>query len=241
MGGQLDAITQQLRELILAGGVAPGQRLGEVSLAQALDVSRTPVRLAMAVLESEGLLMRESGRGFRVRAFTIDEVADAIEVRGELEAMAARLAAQKGFDAGLERAVERCLDEAEALVESGLEGSEERLAWIDCNAIFHRALIVASRNKPLADAVEHISHVPLAGPRAIVFDCANSERNVRQIRASNEDHRRILDAIRLGQGSRAAGLVREHAYRSARNKRDNFAAMKRDELGLRLPGANLVT
>ncbi|HRP94787.1 MAG TPA: GntR family transcriptional regulator [Rhodocyclaceae bacterium] len=241
MTSQLETVTQRLRDLILAGEVAPGQRLGEIAVAEMLQASRTPVRLAMAALETEGLLMREPNRGFRVRSFTIDEIADAIEVRGELEAMAARLAAERGVSPELARSIASCLDEAEALTESGLEVTETRLAWIDCNARFHRALVELADNAALASAIDHVSRIPLAGARAIVFVHANSERNVAQIRASNLDHRHIFDAVRRRQGTRAAALVREHAYRSACNKRENFQAMKGDRLGLRLPGADLVT
>lgn len=241
MASQLDTITETLRERLLAGAVEPGQRLREVALARRLDTSRTLVRLAMATLETEGLLVREPNRGFRVRTFTLEEVTDAIEVRGEMEAMAARVTAERGLEPGLRREMEHRLADAEKLMDTRLERTEDRVAWIDCNAAFHRALLTAARNQALIDTIAHLSRVPLAGPRAIVFDQINTDVNLRQIQASNDDHRRIFQAVTNRQGARAAALVREHAYRSAQNKRDNFEAMKANRLGLRLPGLNLIT
>lgn len=241
MSNQLDTTTQRLRELILAGDVEPGQRLGEVAAAHALAVSRTLARLAMAALENEGLLVREPNRGFRVRTFTVAEVADAIEVRGELEGMAARLAAERGIDGEMTQTIEGVLEEAERLTETGLTRAQERIAWIGCNARFHDCLVQAAGNQALSGTIDHIARVPLAGPRAIVFDRVSPERTVRQIRMSNDDHRRIHDAIHRRQGTRAEALLREHAHRSAQNKRENFTAMSVDRLGVRLPGANLVT
>jgi GntR family transcriptional regulator of vanillate catabolism len=240
MESQLDTITQQLRELILSGEYEPGRKLGEVFVAQALNVSRTPARLAMAALETEGLLVREPNRGFRVRAFTIEEAADAVEVRGELEAMAARLAAERGLEPAEIINIERCLGEAEALLERGLERLEDRMAWIDSNAAFHAALMQASRNEALVSTITFLSRVPLAGARGIVFDRTNNASNVRQVRASNQDHQRIYDAIRRRQGERAAALVREHAFQSAQNKRNNFASMKANGLWAASAGLTLI-
>src|SRR5215813_11895884 len=82
-----------LRELVLRGEFAPGERLLELSLVSRLGVSRTPIRLALDRLAHEGLLEPSPSGGFVVRQFTIEEVWDAIETRGVLEGMAARLAA----------------------------------------------------------------------------------------------------------------------------------------------------
>lgn len=241
MSSQLDTITEQLRELLLAGEVEPGERLREVAIAQRLATSRTPARLAMAALETEGLLVREPNRGFRVRSFSLEQVTDAIEVRGELEAMAARLAAERGLEEEHRREIEQCLETAEVLTKTRLESTAGRAAWIDCNAAFHRALLEASGNLVLAESIAHIARIPLSGPRAIVFDQVNPDVSLRQIHTSNGDHQRIFEAIIHRQGSRAAALTREHARRSAQNKRDNFQAMKANRLGLELPGLNLVS
>src|SRR3712207_5908365 len=72
----------QLRDLILKGGFAPGERLAEIPLAERLGASRTPVKLALATLEHEGLIESSPGGGYQMRRFTAREVSDAILVRG---------------------------------------------------------------------------------------------------------------------------------------------------------------
>src|SRR5690606_22516201 len=96
MAAQLDKVISELRDLVLSGELQPGERVIELQFAERLGVSRTPLRIAMAELEKEGLLERLPSRGFRVRAFSVDEIADAVDVRGVLEGMAVRLLAERG-------------------------------------------------------------------------------------------------------------------------------------------------
>lgn len=240
MATQLDQITQRMRETLLDGEYEPGEALREVAVAERLGVSRTLARLAMGALEQEGLLNRAPNRGFRVRLFTIDEVADAIEIRGELEALAARSAAEKGISVALQERLRAILAEAEEILDTGLAELEARTRWIDLNAAFHAGIIEAAGNKSLGPAIEHICRIPLAAPRAIVFDRTQPDRNVAQVRAANADHIQILDAIVNRQGMRASCLIREHAYRSGRNKRTNFDALHQARPVPALPGLALV-
>ena len=71
----------RLRELILSGEFAPGERMSELPLVERLGVSRTPLRLALAELEHEGLLRTLTRGGYAVREFTQDDIRDAIERR----------------------------------------------------------------------------------------------------------------------------------------------------------------
>ena len=85
-----------LRELLLSGEFPPGTRMSELPLVERLGVSRTPLRLALATLEHEGLLESLAGGGYAVREFTQADVEDAIELRGVLEGTAVRFAAERG-------------------------------------------------------------------------------------------------------------------------------------------------
>src|SRR5215469_7929729 len=85
----------RLREQILSGDFAPGERMSELPLVERIGVSRTPLRLALARLEHEGLLQQLRTGGYVVREFSPQEVADAIELRGVLEGTAARFAAER--------------------------------------------------------------------------------------------------------------------------------------------------
>ena len=84
----------RLREMILAGELPGGSRIAELAIVEKLGVSRTPIRAALMRLEQEGLLETLPNGGFAVRTFSEREVADAIELRGTVEGLAARLAAQ---------------------------------------------------------------------------------------------------------------------------------------------------
>src|SRR5215213_9453256 len=99
-----------LRDLVLEGKLKPGERVSELQMVERLGVSRTPVRMALVRLQEEGLLEGIPSGGFAVKAFTEREVFEAIEIRGTLEGLAARLAAERGVGrAEFERAAE-CLD-----------------------------------------------------------------------------------------------------------------------------------
>ena len=76
-----DPRAAQPRDLLLSGGFPPGTRMSELPLVERLGVSRTPLRLALATLQHEGLLENLKGGGYAVREFTMDEIRDAIELR----------------------------------------------------------------------------------------------------------------------------------------------------------------
>src|ERR1700757_3128087 len=90
MDSQQSRVLVQLRDLILKGEFMPGERLAEIPLAEKLGASRTPVRLALAGLEHEGLIEQSPGGGYQMRRITSREIADAIRVRGLVEGFAAR-------------------------------------------------------------------------------------------------------------------------------------------------------
>jgi len=113
------AIVHTLREKILAGELAPGQRLVEAQLAQWLGVSRTPLRYALSVLASEALLERSGARGFVVRRFSVRDVLNAIDVRGVLEGLAARMVAENGVSAALAASLNACLREGDEIFNAG--------------------------------------------------------------------------------------------------------------------------
>src|SRR3954462_3693899 len=94
-GSQTGRATLVLREMLLEGHFQPGERIREVPLAAELGVSRIPLRLVLERLAHEGLLVVRPTRGFVVQKFSTADISDAIELRGLLEGMAARLAAER--------------------------------------------------------------------------------------------------------------------------------------------------
>jgi DNA-binding GntR family transcriptional regulator len=91
----VEATYQQLKHDILAGVYTPRQRLVETDLAPALGVSRATLRAVLALLQHEGLVEIQPNRGAQVRAFSVEEAAENLQVREVLEGLAAALAAQQ--------------------------------------------------------------------------------------------------------------------------------------------------
>ena len=240
MSINLEDATAQLRIQLLKGEFAPGEKLREVTIAERLNVSRTIARLAMGSLEHEGLLVREPNRGSRTRAFSISEIADAIEVRGELEAMAVRLAAERGLDNGIKALMETCLDEAETLLRDDIATDEERARWVDMNVRFHAAIVEASRNCAIRVSIAQVSNLPLVDTTAIIFDRTDLKQGWRQLHNSHSDHVAIFNAIVQRQGHRGEALMREHAFTNAQNKRRNLGEPEIMEHARRLPGGALI-
>src|SRR5260370_13646331 len=88
-----------LRDLILSGRLRSGERISELGAVETTGVSRTPVRMALVRLEEEGLLEAIPSGGFMVKAFSERDILDSIELRGTLEGLAPRFAAERGRSA----------------------------------------------------------------------------------------------------------------------------------------------
>ena len=91
-----------LRKKILKGELQPGERLMEISLANSLGVSRTPIREAIRMLEHEGLVVMRARRGAQVAKITTQELNDVLEVRKSLEVLAIRKACERMTEEDLE-------------------------------------------------------------------------------------------------------------------------------------------
>jgi GntR family transcriptional regulator of vanillate catabolism len=237
---QFDRATETLRALVLRGTFPLDVKLPEARVAELLGVSRTPARLAMAALERDGLLVRLPRRGFRVRSFSLDEVVEAIDVRGELEAVAVRVSAERGVSEAFRARMEACIGRADDILRARSFEAEERRAWCAMNDEFHAALVEASGMRPLAAAYRQVNLVPLASPRDTIFNIAEPDLLRRQLTAAHEDHGRILQALLDRHATRAAALVREHAYRSGENKRRNFPHIEMRTMIMETPGVALV-
>lgn len=221
MGKRIDSVVCGLRERIISGHYAQGERLVELNVSAQLGASRTPVRLAFEELEREGLLERLPTRGFRVRAFNPQEVADAIDVRGVLEGMAARLLAERGTPAPVLQALKECVAEGRAFIAGvtkrtpGLDASE----WIAMNARLHATLVQAAGNPVLVSALEHVARRPLASAAALRLHGVPSQLEIAFVMRAQQDHEDLVEALESGQAVRAEALMREHAFRSRENKR----------------------
>tara|TARA_A100000171_G_C2134955_1_gene149502 strand:- start:2354 stop:3076 length:723 start_codon:yes stop_codon:yes gene_type:complete len=205
-------VVVRLREMVLSGELAPGERVTEAELATRLGVSRTPVRQALPALAQEGLLVPAGKRGYSVRAFTTQNSIEAVRVRALLEGFAARHVAEKGVSAPVMSALKACLAEGDALFTQRQLQDDDELRYGQMNARFH-ALITEAANLPLLESLtDRCNVVPFTAPLSVAFSNTNKERMFDFLFYAHRQHHAIVDAIEAGQGDRAEFLFREHAH-----------------------------
>lgn len=211
MAGKNSRVIVRIREMILQGELSPGQRVREVELANKLGVSRTPVRESLPILAREGVLTQLDTRGFVVRAFTPQEIMDAIDVRGVLEGLAARMLAEQGPPRRLIHSLHECLREGDELLSKGNLVQSDEARYGDMNKQFHSLIVQGAGSKVLAEAIEHNSRIPFAGAHAIAFDRVDLVRMYDLLRYTHRQHHAIVQALENGEGTRVAALMFEHA------------------------------
>lgn len=226
----------ELREKIVSGELPGGMRLFEVSLAETLEISRTPVREALSRLAEEGLLDRLPNGGFVVRRFGYEDVIDSIELRGVMEGTAARLAAERGASPeGLAR-LHEIVERIDACF--GLGDEVDFDAYSDLNEDFHHELAGLSGSEMIRREVERASALPFASPSAFLPNRLEITAFRRSLRSAQEQHKAILSAIAAREGARAEFVAREHA-RTARHNIE-YIFNKDPDLLTKIPGLALI-
>ena len=204
MSTQLDEAVVHLREMILRGKLAPGERVAEAPLAEELGMSRTPVRQALPLLAQEGLLAVHESRGYVVRAFTAGDVLDAIDIRGVLEGLAARRVAEHGATKTVPAQAPRLSARRRLtlLAKRRMEESDEA-TYAEMNGRFHGLILEEAGSQILSEALARNSRVPFAGPQAMAFDRINARAQLRRsaVRASAASR----DRRQRSSTARAAG------------------------------------
>lgn len=192
-----DQLVARIRELILDGELPPGSRVPEKALCQRFGVSRTPLREALKVLASEGLLELLPQRGAKVSRLTLDAVEDMFPVVGALEALAGELACQRIADAEIDT-IARLHEDMIAAYRR-----RDRPSYFALNQEIHERILDATANDTLIN-----TYRGLAGRIRNARYMANmSEVRWRQ---AVEEHEAILDALRQRDGSRLAIILRDH-------------------------------
>jgi GntR family transcriptional regulator of vanillate catabolism len=224
-----------LRDLLLSGEFPPGTRMSELPLVERLGVSRTPLRLALANLEHEGLLENLDGGGYAVREFTMAEIHDAIELRGVLEGTAVRFAAERGATNDQLDRMKTLSGEMDPLVHR--TDVDSFWAYVERNRAFHAVLLEAANSPVLDRALERILALPFASPSALVQGQAELPESREILVIAQEHHRGLIEAIERREGVRAEALAREHARVALRNLEivlDNRHVLEQ------IPGASLI-
>lgn len=211
-------LASRIRNDIITGTYAPDERLSEAQLCTTHGVSRTPVRLALRLLEREGLIRRNEGRGYIVQSPSVDDILQAVQVRGHLESLAARLMAQEPNRGDHLPDMASAIDAIDALIETGSVDDETIRKMQAANRLFHSTIQKACGNDYVGYTCEQISHLPMLAAGSMVFDRAVfeqpdlRERGLFRLRLGNAQHRVIYEAIEKGDAVRAEGMMREHSH-----------------------------
>ena len=199
----VERVHSALLDAISDATLAPGTRLRQEEIAEKLAVSRQPVLQALRQLKIDGFVLDAPGRGLMVAPLDVAWMRNVYQVRGALDALAARLAAQQRWK----------IDPA--LIEHGRKCARGRdiQAMIDADMAFHQAIYAASNN-PLIElsAQVHWRHL-----RRVMGEVLQSSRQRSPVW---DEHEAIAKAIALGDAARAASLIDKHALAAS----DNLAA-----------------
>lgn len=227
-----------LRDMVLSGQLRAGERISELQAVEITGVSRTPVRMALVRLEDEGLLQAIPSGGFMVKAFSERDILDSIELRGTMEGLAARLAAERGASVRQLEPLKQCLSDIDELVRQDPISVDAFSAYVALNARFHALLNELCGSAPVMRQIDRVAALPFASPSAFVMAQSALPEAHQILLIAQDHHRAVIDAIENREGARAEAVMREHARLAVRNLR--LALRNRTHLDL-LPALTLVT
>lgn len=207
----------QLRELILSGELPARSRLTELAVVERLGVSRTPVRTALLKLEDEGLIEPAPGGGYSVRTFHERDIADSIELRGTLEGLLARLAAERGVAQVALEAARDCLRRIDAVLAPATLDDEQMSFYGQLNDAFHERIQAMAEAPVIARQLERVCRLPFASPSAFVITESHGAPARDMLTIAQSQHWQVLEAIEAREGSRAEAIMREHSRIARRN------------------------
>ena len=192
-----DHVHSAIIQKIVSGKLLPGDALNELPIGEEFGVSRTPVREALQRLSASGLVERGPRRAFVVRKMDMDAMHSLFEAVGELEALVARMAAQRMSE--LER---------QRLSTIVSEGENKAADYTVSNARFHEAIHAGAHNDVLAVTLADLNL------RTLPWRAAQLRAREARVQASRLEHRAIAEAIQARDGEGAEQLMRAHVAAS---------------------------
>jgi DNA-binding GntR family transcriptional regulator len=204
-------VIEQLRDMIVEGELAPGEKIDEGLLCRQLGISRTPLREAIKVLASEDLIELRPNRGTRVSEITAEGVAELFEAVGGIERIAGELAAQRMTEANLERLTD-LQQRMEALHDAGMRHEYFRL-----NQEVHNTIVALAGNSVLSTTHGNLM---VRVRRARYTAILSQERWDESVR----EHAAILAALAARDSARAGELIFHHVAKTGAVVREAFDA-----------------
>ncbi|SOY78010.1 conserved hypothetical protein [Cupriavidus taiwanensis] len=207
----VDEVYKMLLDAISDGSLAPGTRLTQEEIAEQMQVSRSPVIQALRILKKDGLVQDAPGRGVLVTPLDAVSIGHLYEIRGSLDALAARLAAQRHFKVDPK------------IIANGRRAAQGKdvKAMIDADMAFHHAIYRAAGNPFLEQSAQNY-WVHLRRVMGAVL-----QSSARQRKTIWDEHEAIAEAIAAGDPARAAELTDLHTTRA----RENLTSRLDDYLG----------
>jgi len=195
-----EQVADQIREMIRKGYLRQGQKIAEAEFCRELGISRTPLREALRVLASEGLVQLTPNKGARISRPTLEEIRDMFQVMAVLEGLCAQTAATRRTEGDMARldALHRALEEAYG------ERDEER--YIQANHEYHKFVQSLAANSALSDIVNGLRQKIFLYRYRQLYQPGRMDDSI-------QEHRGLLEAFRRRDGASAEALMRHHLHR----------------------------
>ncbi len=200
-----DEICKKLADDIISGTIGPGQKLEEKAVAEQFNVSRTPVRDAFRQLAGTGLIETKAHRGATVIDLNTDQLHDMFEALGEIEALCAKLSAQRM--SAVERKQLEKLHQSSAAALSAKDDAE----YSDINDKFHKAIHQGSQNETMSNLAAELWQRLAPFRRSVFF------KRLDRMSHSSHEHDDIVSTIIDGDIEGAFTAMRNHVANSSLN------------------------
>lgn len=208
----------KIRELILGGKFAPGSHLKEDELSRLYRVSRTPVRQALRMLASEGLVTIRSNRRTHVAEVSERYFEEIFDVLAELESYSAGLAASRMTDARLAH-----IKDIQSKLESAVKRSSDNdRVFLELNSQFHKAIHLGSENDKVYELILRV--VDLPHNLYLKFRGLTESHSNKAL----SEHRQIIASLERRDRSHAALLMRAHVESVRRHYRERWVAFGKE-------------
>lgn len=200
-----------LRRLILAGDLAPGNRVTVQPLTADLGLSPTPIRTALAALERQGLLEVQEHRGYFVPKLSREDILEIYEIREVIDSVASRRVAQLESREHIVKTLEDLLGQQRQAVAAG-----DISAYRDLDVTFHKTIWQSSGNHRLRSLAENLLGQVRIGNNV-------SSRVPGRVQVALKEHSAIIEALRDGSAKRAESATRTHVREASHALADYLA------------------
>ncbi|GFE63226.1 GntR family transcriptional regulator [Litoreibacter roseus] len=190
-----DDAYRALHDKIIAGDLKPGAKLREVEIAESLGVSRTPVREALRRLESDGLLTHAPHKGAVVKQLDFQSISELYKIREVLEGTAAGLAARQMSEVEIAALYD--------MLPAQIEVKDNEVEASRLNKLFHRTICHGASNRYLIEMIDGLDlSMALLGRSTLGLEARKDQ--------AISEHRKIIDAIAVGDAVEAEAAARKH-------------------------------